>query len=91
MRTVSVMFSGEQGLIWVLLWQTTAAMAGSSGTLQQGGNGSFGAPVSPVSWQSGNLNTNNSHYVEGQSIPYRLIMTGLSKGSKVTDKRRLQH
>ncbi len=39
--------------------------------LDQGENGDIGSPISPVFWQNGNLNPNNSHFVEGHSVPYR--------------------
>ena len=35
----------------------------------------------PAQWQNGNLNANNSRYFEGDSVPYRAIMTGLTAGS----------
>ena len=35
----------------------------------------------PAQWQNGNLNHNNSKYVEGQSIPYRSIIDGLTPGA----------
>jgi hypothetical protein len=79
-------FSGKAVKGWCLLLSlalagSTRLFAGSSASLDQAANGSFSSPASPVNWQNGNANQNNSHYAEGQSIPYRLIMTGLSKGS----------
>src|SRR5215471_2542693 len=79
-------FSGKTVKGWVLLLSLALAgsirlFAGTSASLDQAGNGPSSAPVSPVNWQNGNANQNNSHYVEGQSIPYRLVMTGLSTGS----------
>ena len=38
------------------------------------------ALVDPT-WANGNLNSNNSQYREGDGIPYRFIVTGLSDGS----------
>jgi hypothetical protein len=32
------------------------------------------------SWQTGNLNQNNSAYAEGDSVPYRATLTGLTPG-----------
>lgn len=34
----------------------------------------------PRNWQKGNLGTNNSDYSEGQSVPYRSVLSGLSAG-----------
>ena len=50
--------------------------------LEQGQNGGVGRPVvSPVSWATGNSNSGNSHYVEGQSVPYRMTISNVSAGS----------
>ena len=35
----------------------------------------------PADWVNGNAGASNAHYQEGQSIPYRLVMTGLSLGN----------
>ena len=73
------------GLLFLLILVagTATSFASASATLSQAANGSFGSPVSPVTWQSGNLNQNGSHYFEGQSAPYRLVMTGLTPGPHV--------
>lgn len=34
----------------------------------------------PAQWQNGNLNASNSHYSEGESVPYRARFTDLSPG-----------
>ena len=62
------------------LTATTEADAAAA-NLDQGANGKASAPVSPVGWQNGNLNENGAHYMEGYSIPYRVIMTDLPTGS----------
>jgi hypothetical protein len=50
--------------------------------LEQGQNGGIGKPaVSPVNWATGNSNDGNSHYSEGQSIPYRVTITNVSPGA----------
>ena len=49
--------------------------------LEQGQNGGINqAPVSPVNWATGNSNDNNSHYFEGQSIPYRVTISKVRSG-----------
>lgn len=54
--------------------------------LEQGQNGGIdGSPVSPINWATGNSNTSNSHFVEGQSIPYRLTISKLRGGSHVVE------
>lgn len=40
--------------------------------------------VSPVDWVNGNVNEQKGHYVEGQSIPYRMILTDLTPGTSNT-------
>ena len=54
--------------------------ANSSADLWQARNGSASSPVSPVDWVKGNLGSANSHFSEGHSIPYRLVLTGLTPG-----------
>ena len=50
--------------------------------LEQGQNGGVGRPaVSPVNWVTGNSNDGNSHYSEGQSIPYRITISNVSPGA----------
>ena len=36
--------------------------------------------ANPAQWQHGNLNASNSHYSEGESVPYRATFTDLSPG-----------
>jgi hypothetical protein len=54
--------------------------------LEQGQNGGVNkSPISPVNWATGNTNNGNSHYLEGQSIPYRLSITKLSAGTHTVE------
>ncbi|MFZ6003564.1 MAG: choice-of-anchor P family protein [Actinomycetota bacterium] len=59
--------------------------APTSATLEQCANGSAQAPNEPAcdpeSWVSGNLGASKSHYLEGDSIPYRMRFGGLAPGS----------
>lgn len=55
----------------------------ASATLWQARNGPVTAPVSPVAWAKGNSGPSNSHYVEGQSVPYRMVITGLTNGPHI--------
>ncbi|CAN5502498.1 hypothetical protein BH10ACI1_BH10ACI1_19440 [soil metagenome] len=34
-----------------------------------------------ANWQNGNLNSNNSHYIEGESVSYRVVLSGLTPNS----------
>ncbi|MEN6551187.1 MAG: DUF11 domain-containing protein, partial [Candidatus Cryosericum sp.] len=57
--------------------------AAVSANLDQGSNGSVTSPISPVNWVNGNLNSTKAHYEEGDSVPYRIVLTGLSAGTHV--------
>jgi hypothetical protein len=52
-------------------------IAPPAANLDQAQNGAAGTPESPVDWVNGNTNSSNSHYIEGYSIPYRVVMTDL--------------
>jgi uncharacterized repeat protein (TIGR01451 family) len=76
-------------LLWLVAAIATAVfMPGASVAAQQGGvnldqcaNGALGSPSScPPGWQNGNLNPQNSTYREGDSVPFRAILTGLQSG-----------
>ncbi len=54
--------------------------ASGSADLWQARNGSASSPINPVDWVKGNLGSANSHYSEGHSIPYRLVLTRLAPG-----------
>lgn len=52
----------------------------SSADLCQCRNGPLNAPVdcTGANWVNGNLNSSQAHYVEGESVPYRMAFTGLT-------------
>jgi hypothetical protein len=48
---------------------------------EQGQNGGVGRPaISPINWETGNSHDGNSHYTEGQSVPYRVSISNLAPG-----------
>ena len=51
--------------------------------LDQAKNGKFDSPIDPPDWVNGNLNEQQAHYVEGYSIPYRVVMTDLPVGTTI--------
>ena len=57
----------------------------ATGDLDQCANGPLSAPVqcAGTAWQNGNLNATKAHYLEGDSIPYRLKFNGLATGATV--------
>jgi hypothetical protein len=58
-----------------------AVTANSSANIDQGRNGTADSPTSPVHFQNGNAGAQNSHYLEGHSIPYRVRLDGLTPGT----------
>ena len=64
-------------------WSMLAAPPASPAiNLDQASNGGVGqTPISPVGWENGNQNGQKAHYNEGESIPYRARITGLSAGT----------
>jgi uncharacterized repeat protein (TIGR01451 family) len=61
----------------------------SSGSLSQCGNGTLASPdptpcQSDTEWENGNLGASKSHYFEGDTIPYRLTISGLSTSGSHT-------
>ncbi len=59
------------------------ASAAVSASLSQCGNLANGAPTD-CSWQNGNLNPNQAHWLEGDSVPYQLVMSGLTPNTSYT-------
>jgi len=58
-----------------------AGAGNPSANIDQARNGTAAAPISPVHFQNGNAGAQNSHYLEGLSIPYRVRLEGLGPGS----------
>jgi hypothetical protein len=55
--------------------------------LDQCANGGVDGPFVPcegTAWQNGNLGRNQAHYLEGDSVPYRLRFSGLVTGAAYT-------
>ncbi|UOK43615.1 MULTISPECIES: T9SS type A sorting domain-containing protein [Flavobacterium] len=47
-------------------------------------NGGVGETPTPNGWTNGNLGPENTHLLEGYSVPYRAIVTGLTAGTQYT-------
>ncbi|HYV94342.1 MAG TPA: HYR domain-containing protein [Chitinophagales bacterium] len=60
-------------------------MDNEAADLDQVRNGSATSPNDPGDWVNGNSGSSNSHYVEGYSIPYRMVLTGLTVGTHTLD------
>jgi hypothetical protein len=76
---------GGIGLIVQLICLLCTQAFGAT-TFEQTRNGGIGdPPINPADWVNGNAGASNSHYVEGESIGYRLVLTGLSTGSHTAE------
>ena len=63
---------------------TTFTDAQAAANLDQIRNGASDDPWDPGEWVNGNAGEQNSHYLEGWSIPYRVRMTDLPIGTPIT-------
>ncbi len=70
------------GLLLAAIMPAVASAAVSI-NLSQCGNLASGAPTD-CSWQNGNLNSNQAHWQEGDSVPYQLVMSGLTPNTSYT-------
>ncbi|MDM7921513.1 MAG: carboxypeptidase-like regulatory domain-containing protein [Pyrinomonadaceae bacterium] len=66
--------------------QKSEVMLNEAADLDQCANGPLGTPVpcEAKAWVNGNLNHNQAHFLEGESVPYRLRFSGLQQGSTYT-------
>ena len=79
-------------LLLSLVTLSPVLAAPPAGDLDQCANGGVGSPdlqcIDPPgsanNWQNGNLNGNQAHYNENESVPYRLRMSNLTAGSSTT-------
>ncbi len=70
-----------------LIITVPAAMAKPASNLDQCANGGVGDPplqCIDTAYINGNLNENQAHYLEGESVPYRAIITDLTPGETYT-------
>src|SRR5438876_12144329 len=70
------------GGLLAVLWLPAAVWAASAANLYQCANLGNG-PVN-CTWQNGNLNSNQAHWLEGDSAPYQLVLSGLTPNSSYT-------
>ena len=49
--------------------------------LDQVRNGTVETPTNPADWVNGNAGSSNSHYIEGQSIAYRMRLSNIAIGA----------
>ncbi|WP_345374015.1 SprB repeat-containing protein, partial [Algivirga pacifica] len=65
--------------VMLFCWGISSSLQAQSFNLDQYANDDASLS-SGEDWVNGNLNESKSHYVEGYSIPYRVVMTGLTNG-----------
>jgi uncharacterized repeat protein (TIGR01451 family) len=65
----------------VTLFGAGAAYANVGSDIDQCANGSGPPLLTTCTWQNGDLNHTNSFYREGDSVPFRVDLTGLTAGS----------
>ena len=64
--------------LFTLFFCITLMLPAQRVNLDQGKNGGVDAPpIDPVEWINGNLNGNKSHFMEGNSVPYQVVMKQL--------------
>jgi hypothetical protein len=66
---------------------TTNFALAEAADLDQCANGGVDGPAvkcEGAAWQNGNLGRNHAHYLEGESVPYRMRFTGLTNGVSYT-------
>ncbi|MEP7265221.1 MAG: hypothetical protein ABI772_12020, partial [Bacteroidota bacterium] len=61
---------------------TTFTDAGAN--LEHAFNGTWGTPVNPVTWGTATGTSSNDHYVQGGTIPYRIVCDALTIGNSYT-------
>src|SRR4051812_47907073 len=76
---VAIVTLGAPGM-GILTPSPRVARAADSADIDQCANGGVGNPdlqCTGSNWQNGNLNGNQAHYNEGDSVPYRMKFGGL--------------
>ena len=82
-RTLSLALVALMASLALMGFGASSALAIEKGDLDQCANGPLTAPVQclTTNWENGNLNGSKAHYLEGQSVPYRLKLTDLNVGT----------
>src|SRR5437016_111238 len=80
-RLMGLLFWALGALLVTLL--VPATWAASSASLSQCGNLASGVATN-CSWQNGNLNSNQAHWLEGDSVSYQLVLSGLTPNASYT-------
>ena len=84
-KTTWRLFLFALAVVPLLFWNfSSQAQKGGpkiSANLDQIRNGPASAPIADPDWVNGNAGKSNAHYREGESIAYRMVITGLRQGT----------
>ncbi|HKR06247.1 MAG TPA: T9SS type A sorting domain-containing protein [Bacteroidia bacterium] len=69
----------------VLICFMAVSANGQAANLDQVRNGASSSPNNPGAWVNGNVNASQAHMVEGYSVAYRMVVTGLTTGAHRLD------
>ena len=87
--SLAVVIAMAFSLLSAAAMPVSAAPGTGAGDLDQCLNGTLADPkdcidgINPNGWVNGNANSNQSHWTEGQSLPFRMRLTGLVDGQNV--------
>ncbi len=84
-RVLAVALAALVACAWLIAAGT--AHAALKITLEQCRNGTVDAPeaCTGAAWQNGNLNAQQAHYREGDSVPFRSVITDIDPGAHVLE------
>ena len=73
-------------LVWIGVTSAPARAANPGADIEQCRNGTFASPqqCTGAAWQTGNAGASNSHYREGDSVPFRAKLINLSTSGSHT-------
>ena len=80
-------------VLWAALAPAPASAANPGADIEQCRNGTFAAPAQCTgsAWQTGNAGASNSHYREGDSVPFRAKLINLADLGQPLARDRVRH
>jgi uncharacterized repeat protein (TIGR01451 family) len=85
-KVLPVLLAALAAVLWVGFTSAPASAANPGADIEQCRNGTFSAPqlCTGAAWQTGNAGASNSHYREGDSVPFRAKLINLSTSGSHT-------
>ena len=85
-KALPALLAALVALLWVGLTSAPANAANPGADIEQCRNGTFASPQQCIdgAWQTGNAGASNSHYREGDSVPFRAKLINLSTSGSHT-------